>query len=131
MRLTTVAKRILNPETAHSCKSCAASAVSGRNIFNAPAVSVKSLGKFAETASHGALPWKADHDRRSVLYKYASRAAARAVGKHFTPQERYGDWTNELTPEQQAVLYGPGVHDGGRLPILDSDGEKVWIAEKD
>lgn len=82
---------------------------------------------FAETATHGALPWKANHKRRSVLYKYASRAAARAVGKHFTPQERYGDWTNELTPEQQAVLYGPGVHHGGRLPILNSDGKKVWI----
>ncbi len=82
---------------------------------------------FAETATHGALPWTAEHDRRSVLYKYASRAAARAVGKHFTPQERYGDWTNELTPEQQAVLYGPGVHHGGRLPILNSDGKKVWI----
>ena len=82
---------------------------------------------FAETATHGTLPWKANHDRRSVLYKYASRAAARAVGKHFTPQERYGDWTKELTAEQQAVLYGPGVHHGGRLPILDSDGKKVWI----
>lgn len=82
---------------------------------------------FAETATHGTLPWTADHDRRSILYKYASRAAARAVGKHFTPQERYGEWVNELSPEQQAVLYGPGVHHGGRLPILDSDGDKVWI----
>jgi ectoine hydroxylase-related dioxygenase (phytanoyl-CoA dioxygenase family) len=82
---------------------------------------------FAETATHGAVPWAADHDRRSVLYKYASRAAARTVGKRFTPQQRYGDWTHELTPEQQAVLYGPGVHHGGRLPKLDSDGETVWI----
>jgi hypothetical protein len=82
---------------------------------------------FAETATHGTLPWKAAHDRRSVLYKYASRAAARAVGKHFTPEERHGAWTHELTPEQQAVLYGPGVHHGGRLPILDSDGKSVWI----
>ena len=82
---------------------------------------------FAEAATHGTLPWKANHDRRSILYKYASRAAARAVGKHFTPEERYGDWVNELTKEQQAVLYGPGVHHGGRLPILDSDGKKVWI----
>ncbi len=82
---------------------------------------------FAEAATHGTLPWTADHDRRSILYKYASRAAARAVGKHFTPQERYGEWVNELTPEQQAVLYGPGVHHGGRLPILDSDGDRVWI----
>ncbi|MDA1190310.1 MAG: phytanoyl-CoA dioxygenase family protein [Candidatus Poribacteria bacterium] len=86
---------------------------------------------FAETATHGTLPWTADHDRRSVLYKYASRGAARAVGKYFTPQERYGDWTNELTPEQQAVLYGPGVHHGGRLPILDSDGKKTWVVPKD
>jgi len=88
---------------------------------------------FAETATHGTLPWKATHDRRSVLYKYASRAAARAVGKHFTPEERHGAWTQELTPEQQAVLYGPGVHHGGRLPILDSDGKNVWIegAEND
>ena len=84
---------------------------------------------FAETATHGALPWKADHDRRSVLYKYTSRAAARAVGKHFTPQERYGEWVNELTPEQQAVLYGPGVHHGGRLPLLESDGKTVQIVE--
>ena len=84
---------------------------------------------FAETATHGALPWRADHERRSVLYKYTSRAAARAVGKHFTPEQRYGEWVNELTPEQQAVLYGPGVHHGGRLPQLESDGEKTWIVE--
>ncbi|MBT3269798.1 hypothetical protein HN371_21815 [Candidatus Poribacteria bacterium] len=82
---------------------------------------------FAETATHGTLPWQADHERRSVLYKYAARGAARAVGKYFTPEDRLGDWTKELTPEQQAVLYGPGVHHGGRLTFLDSDGEKAWV----
>ena len=83
---------------------------------------------FAESATHGALPWKGAHERCSVLYKYASRGAARAVGKYFTPQQRYGDWVNELTPEQQAVLYGPGVH-GGPLPLLESDGDRTWVEE--
>lgn len=48
---------------------------------------------------------------------------------HFTPQESYGDWVEELTPEQRAVLYGPGVHHGGRLPLLESDGEQVRVLE--
>lgn len=82
---------------------------------------------FAETMTHGTLPWHGERERRSVLYKYASRAAARAVGKYFTPQERYGDWVDELTPEQRAVLYGPGVHHGGRLPLLESDGETARV----
>jgi ectoine hydroxylase-related dioxygenase (phytanoyl-CoA dioxygenase family) len=84
---------------------------------------------FAETATHGTLPWQADHERRSVLYKYAARGAARAVGKHFTPRDRHGDWTDELTAEQRALLYGPGVHHGGSLPLLDSDGETAWVVD--
>ena len=82
---------------------------------------------FAETATHGTLPWSGAHPRRSLLYKYAERGAARAVGKYFTPQQRYGDWVEELTPEQQAVLYGPGVHHGGKLPLLESDGAETWV----
>ena len=84
---------------------------------------------FAETMTHGTLPWRGEGERRSVLYKYASRAAARAVGKYFTPQDRYGDWVGELTPEQQAVLYGPGVHHGSRLPLLESDGETTRVVK--
>ena len=84
----------------------------------------------AEATTHGTLPWKADHERRSVLYKYTERANASDVGPYFTPQERHGDWTNELTPEQQALLYGPGLHTAGKpLPYIDSDGEKVWVSE--
>ena len=86
---------------------------------------------FAEATTHGTLPWRADHQRRSLLYKYTERANARDVGPCFTPRERHGEWTNELTPEQQALLYGPGLHTGGKpLPYIDSDGEKVWISER-
>jgi len=85
---------------------------------------------FSETATHGTLPWKGKGERRSVLYKYASRAAARLVERHFTPQDRYGDWVNEMTPEQQAVLYGPGHHSELRLKmILESDGFRTSVKE--
>ena len=83
---------------------------------------------FAETATHGTLPWRGPGERRSVLYKYASRGAARSVGPFFTPRDRYGEWTEELTHEQQAVLYGPGVHTGGKLPVLESDGRTVSVS---
>lgn len=85
---------------------------------------------FAETATHGTMPWTADHQRRSVLYKYASRGAARAVGKRYTPEQRYGDWVEDLTPEQHSLLYGPGHHSGDiKRPNLASDGKTVWVEE--
>ncbi|MDP6353817.1 MAG: phytanoyl-CoA dioxygenase family protein [Planctomycetota bacterium] len=85
---------------------------------------------FAETATHGTLPWKGEKERRSVLYKFASRGAARAVGRHFTPESRYGEWVYEMTDAQRAVLYGPGHHTGGVGGyVLESDGEKVWVKE--
>ena len=83
---------------------------------------------FAETATHGTMPWTAKHQRRSILYKYASRSAARAVGRYFTPEERYGDWTRELSPEAHSLLYGPGVHSGRKRPRLESDGKRVWLS---
>ncbi len=83
-----------------------------------PAMRAGDVLFFAETATHGTLSWRAEHERRSVLYKYAARAAARAVGRHFEPEKRYGEWVEELTPEQRALLYGPGVHHGGKLPLL-------------
>ncbi len=84
---------------------------------------------FAETATHGTLPWKAEHQRRSVLYKYAARAAVRDLGRHFLPEDRWGQWTAELTPEQQAVLYGPGVLTRNMVPYLQSDGAEVRITD--
>ena len=85
---------------------------------------------FAETATHGALPWRGRGERRSLLYKYASRAATRAVGRFFTARDRHGPWTDELTVEQRAVLYGPGVHTGGELPLLQSDGDVTTVSGK-
>lgn len=93
-----------------------------------PELKAGSVVFFAENTTHGTLPWKADHERRSVLYKYTERANARDVGPYFTPQQRHGDWVDELTPEQQALLYGPGLHTAGQpLPFIDSDGDRTWV----
>jgi len=86
---------------------------------------------FAETATHGTLPWKGKGERRSILYKYASRAVARATGHLYTPEERYGEWTKELTAEQHSLLYGPGHHIGGKKRYaLESDGKQVRLANQ-
>ncbi|OGG51554.1 MAG: hypothetical protein A3F84_17710 [Candidatus Handelsmanbacteria bacterium RIFCSPLOWO2_12_FULL_64_10] len=95
-----------------------------------PAMKAGDVLFFAEAATHGALPWKGKGRRRSVLYKYASRAAARAVGLFFTPEERYGEWTKGLTPEHHSLLYGPGYHTGDKKRFnLGSDGERVWVVK--
>lgn len=94
-----------------------------------PTMSAGDVLMFAETATHGTLPWNAQHTRRSVLYKYASRAAVRDLGNHFLPRDRWGEWTDELTKEQKAVLYGPGVLTGGKVPYLESDGVTVQITD--
>ncbi len=93
-----------------------------------PVMNAGDLLFFAESATHGTLPWKGANERRSVLYKYASRAAARATGRYFAPESRWGDWVHDLSPEQRAVLYGPGVHTGNDFPRLVSDGSKTSIA---
>jgi len=93
-----------------------------------PEMKAGDLMFFAETATHGTMPWTADHQRRSILFKYASRGAARAVGRRYTPEQRYGDWVKELTPEQHSLMYGPGNEYGEKQRHnLESDGKRVWV----
>ena len=62
---------------------------------------------------------------------YASRAVARATGHLYTPEERYDEWTKELTAEQHSLLYGPGHHTGGKKRYaLESDGKQVRLANQ-
>ena len=84
---------------------------------------------FAETITHGARPRNGADDRRIVLYGYTGGAVVAHAGRAFLPEEVWGDWTRELTPEQHAVLYGPGVDAAGRLPFLESDGAVARVRE--
>ena len=86
---------------------------------------------FAETITHGTRPGNGTSDRRAVLYTYTARALIARAGRAFLPEDVWGGWTRELTPEQRAVLYGPGVDAAGRLPLLESDGAVARVREAD
>ncbi len=86
---------------------------------------------FAETITRGARPGNGAGDRRIVQYTYTARAVLGHAGRAFLPEEVWGDWTRELTPEQRAVLHGPGVDAAGRLPLLESDGAVARVREAD
>ena len=58
---------------------------------------------FCETLMHGALPWVAGHQRRSVIIRYNHGAQAEGVMGTWTPP----DFFNELTEKQQAVISHP------------------------
>jgi ectoine hydroxylase-related dioxygenase (phytanoyl-CoA dioxygenase family) len=59
---------------------------------------------FTEALTHGTLPWKADHDRRSILYKYSPGPMSYS-SRHLPPGVE--EILEELTPAQRAVLEPP------------------------
>lgn len=84
--------------------------------------------------THGTLPWNADHDRRSVLYKYAGRTATRSGrSARLAPPEIY--WGEELvegmTPQERAVMYGPASAPGTRdVNLIVDDSGHVTVGEE-
>jgi len=74
---------------------------------------------FNEATLHGTLPWTADHDRRSLLYRYSPKYLHFAGGTYQTSQP---DWVSELTEAQQAVLEPPYIYN---RPLIEADGETV------
>lgn len=74
---------------------------------------------FDEATTHGTMPWKADHERRSVLYRYSPHYLHYAGGYH---QTSFPEWVSELTDAQRAVLEPPYHYN---RPILSDDGVTV------
>ncbi|MCZ6677454.1 MAG: phytanoyl-CoA dioxygenase family protein [Candidatus Poribacteria bacterium] len=58
---------------------------------------------FVECLMHGALPWVAKHQRRSVIIRYNSGVMAESVMGTYTPPPFY----DELTEAQKAVISAP------------------------
>ena len=56
---------------------------------------------FMEATIHGALPWKADHERRSLLYRYCPKSMHTSGGIYQTSMPT---WVDELTEAQQAAV---------------------------
>ena len=58
---------------------------------------------FVETLMHGAVPWVASHQRRTVIIRYNSAVAAEGLMGTYTPPPFY----DELTDAQKAVIRPP------------------------
>lgn len=73
---------------------------------------------FTEAVTHGTLPWKAEHQRRSLLFRYSPGNLAYAKGY-------WPSWPDAvldgLTEEQRAVLEPP-YHTRLNRPVLDDEG---------
>ena len=75
--------------------------------------------------THGTLPWRAEHRRRSVLFKYADRTSVRTgAAREIAPPEIY--WGEELvggmTEAQRAVMHGPCSSLHSSKLAVDADG---------
>ena len=77
--------------------------------------------------THGTHPWQADHERRSILIKYAGRTATRqGASVHVCDPDTYWDHpiVEGMTPEQRAVMFGPcsAPRRGNLYLAVDDDG---------
>ena len=67
-----------------------------------PKVPAGSVILFSESLTHGTATWQADHERRTLLYKYCVSHIAWTSKRVEMPTEV------ELTPRQQLLLRDPG-----------------------
>ncbi|HET6381967.1 MAG TPA: phytanoyl-CoA dioxygenase family protein [Armatimonadota bacterium] len=87
-------------------------------VYNVPC-KAGDLLVFNESTTHGTLPWRAKHRRRSLLYRYSPKYLHYAGGYHQTTMP---EWVDELTPAQRAVLEPPYVYN---RPLIDEDGSII------
>ncbi len=74
---------------------------------------------FFEATIHGSLPWTADYDRRSLLYRYNPKSLQSGGGLGET---RLPEWIDELTEAQRAAVEPPYM---GNRPLIEDDGFSV------
>ena len=78
-----------------------------------PALDAGDVLFFTEAVIHGTMPWKAEHQRRSVLYKYSPGHSA--WSESYYDIGKYG----ELTEQQKRMLLPPSI--GSRPRIVDEN----------
>ena len=83
-----------------------------------PAIHLGDVLVFSEATLHGTLPWTAEHQRRTVIYRFAP--AGSAYGRGYLP-----DWPEEalegMSDAQKAVLEPP-YHPRMNRPYECADG---------
>lgn len=79
---------------------------------------------FTEALTHGTFPWTADHQRRSLLYKYSPGSMA------WSHQVWPADVLDAMSPRQRLLAEPPYmVHPETGLRRLPADPERSWVAE--
>lgn len=71
--------------------------------------------------THGTFPWRNEHERRSILYKFASRTAVRGGGVQVARPDIYwdGETVDDTSDAHIEVMWGPGS--GVGAPSLEVD----------
>ena len=87
-------------------------------VYNVPA-KAGDMVIFNEATLHGTLPWTAEHERRSLLYRYSPKYLHFSGGTYQTTQP---EWVSELTEAQRAVLEPPYIYN---RPLVGEDGETI------
>jgi ectoine hydroxylase-related dioxygenase (phytanoyl-CoA dioxygenase family) len=87
-------------------------------VYNVPC-KAGDLLIFNEATTHGTIPWRGKHKRRSLLYRYSPRSLHFAGGYHHTT---FPDWVTELTEAQRAVLEPPYIYN---RPLIEPDGKTI------
>jgi hypothetical protein len=90
----------------------------GEAVVHVP-VKAGDLLIFNEATTHGTLPWTADHERRSLMYRYSPKYL-NFVESYYTCE--LPEWAQELTDAQRAVLSPPFIYEH---PIIEDDGATV------
>ena len=87
--------------------------------------------------THGTHPWRNEHERRSILFKYASRTSARSgPAREFYRPDVYWDphVVEGMTTAQRAVMAGPGSNfrrDASLNLIVEESGRVVTEADEE
>jgi len=86
-----------------------------------PAIYAGDVLLFSEATLHGTLPWTLDHQRRTVIYRFAP--AGSAYGRGYSPE-----WPAEMLEgmtEGQKAVCAPPYHPRMNRTCLDDAGEAV------
>lgn len=78
-----------------------------------PALEAGDVLFFTEALIHGTMPWKADHQRRALLYKYSPGHSSWSSNYYDISQYK------ELTEQQKRMLLPPSI--GGRPTVISNN----------
>ena len=87
-----------------------------REVVRNVASKAGDLTIFMEATIHGSLPWRADYERRSMIYRYSPKFSSFHKGLF---EVQLPEWVDELSDAERAVLEPPYV---GNRPLLEDDG---------